>query len=365
MLRVLFINSNPERNFLAKKLFPRNWKVRCTAGISDSISWLRKEDFDCILSDFYREEKSNSFFSEILNHTKIPVFIWPSREISQNEFSLLKTELRNCYFFKDSDTFESVKLEIISHTFEGDNNPGFFENLISISPSMEELKKRIVKYAGNDSPVLIYGESGTGKELVARAIHNFSLRGKNTFTAVNMSSIPEQLAESEFFGVTKGAYTDACQRKGLFYASSGGSIFLDEIETTPVYLQAKLLRAIETKQVTPLGQDTPVTFNTRIISASNVNLRELISKKLFRSDFYYRICVLTLEIPPLRERKEDILPILEFFTKDEETYISKNALDKILNYHWPGNVRELKNCIERAVAVSSNNVIHPEDIIFL
>lgn len=365
MLRVIFINSNPERNFLVKRLFPQNWKVRYTAGVSDSIGWLRKEDFDCVLCDFYREEKSNTFFFEILNNTNIPVFIWPTRKISQNEFKILKTELRNCYFFNNSDTFETVKTEIISHTFENEKKHCFFDNLISISPAMEELKKRIVKYAENDFPVLIYGESGTGKELVARAVHNLSSRGDNIFTAVNMSSIPEQLAESEFFGVIKGAYTDACQRKGLFCSSTGGSIFLDEIETTPIYLQAKLLRAIETKQVTPLGQDTPVNFDTRIICASNINLRELISKKAFRSDFYYRICVLTLEIPPLRERKEDIVPILEYFTKDVETYISKNALDKILNYHWPGNVRELKNCIERAVAISNNNVIHPEDIIFV
>ena len=248
MLRVIFINSNPERNFLVKRLFPQNWKVRYTAGVSDSIGWLRKEDFDCVLCDFYREEKSNTFFFEILNNTNIPVFIWPTKKISQNEFKILKTELRNCYFFNNSDTFETVKTEIISHTFENEKKHCFFDNLISISPAMEELKKRIVKYAGNDFPVLIYGESGTGKELVARAVHNLSSRGDNIFTAVNMSSIPEQLAESEFFGVIKGAYTDACQRKGLFCSSTGGSIFLDEIETTPIYLQAKLLRAIETKQ---------------------------------------------------------------------------------------------------------------------
>lgn len=365
MLKLLFSNLNPERFFLVKEHFPQNWQIKTVTGVNETLDALCKEDFDCVISDFYFEDKTNPYFYQMLNNLKKPVFIWPSKTIKQEDNALLLEELRFFQFFQDSDSFEIIKNTIISRVNKIRQTTGIFDNLISVTPIMEEVKNRIIKYAQNDSPVLIYGESGTGKELVARAVHDYSSRKDNIFTAVNMSSIPEQLVESEFFGVTKGAFTDACQRKGLFYSSTGGSIFLDEIETTPLYLQTKLLRAIETKQVTPLGQDSPVNFNTRIICASNANLKELINKKKFRSDFYYRICVLTLEIPPLRERKEDIPPILDYFTKDSGKCISKSALDKLLNYNWPGNVRELKNCIERAIAISNNNIIFPEDIIFI
>jgi len=218
--------------------------------------------------------------------------------------------------------------------------------------------------------VLITGESGTGKELVARAIHYSGNRKDGPFIPVNCGAIPETLIESEFFGHSKGAFTGATRdKKGLFEEASGGTIFLDEIGDLPVHLQVKLLRVLEEKKVRPLGKTESVSIDIRVISASNKNLEQEIMDNNFREDLFYRLNVIKVAIPPLRERKDDIpmlaLHFLNKFASEMDkkiTGISNDALEELEKYHYPGNIRELENIIARCVALESDGIIKKDSL---
>jgi DNA-binding NtrC family response regulator len=242
------------------------------------------------------------------------------------------------------------------------------ERIIGENSRIQNIKHIILKYARTNHPVLILGESGTGKEIVAQVIHEISER-PGPLIPVNCGAIPAQLVETELFGSEKGAYTDAKSRKGLFQAADNGTILLDEIGEMPKGAQVKLLRVIEQSCVTPVGGCERIPISTRIISATNKNLRQSISINSFREDLYYRLNVLTIELPPLRERVDDI-PILAVFflnqspyNKNKEKSFCSGALEKLLNYPWPGNIRELKNVIERAIIISEKDRIQPQDIV--
>ncbi|MDX1778709.1 MAG: sigma-54 dependent transcriptional regulator, partial [Thermodesulfobacteriota bacterium] len=218
--------------------------------------------------------------------------------------------------------------------------------------------------------VLITGESGTGKELVARAIHSNSPRSRGPFITINCGGVPEQLLESELFGYTKGSFTGALTDKiGLFEAADKGTIFLDEIGDLPLALQVKLLRIVQEKSFKPVGGTKEISVDVRIISATNINLEEQVIKGTFREDLFYRLNVIHIRIPPLRERKEDI-PILaqhflEHYSREsgkEIRTISSYALKSLLDYSFPGNVRELENIVERSVALETSNIILPESL---
>lgn len=245
-----------------------------------------------------------------------------------------------------------------------------FENLIGVSPSMKDIFDRISSIAKTDVPVLIQGESGTGKELVANAIHNLSLRNGKAFIKINCAAIPENLFESELFGHEKGAFTGAADtRKGKFEITNGGSIFFDEIGDMPPGLQAKLLRVLEDHTITRLGGNEAIKVNVRGIYATSKNLKEVIKKAAFREDLFYRINVVPIVIPPLREREEDIPYLIEHFLRYfREKYtkpgvkITSSAYATLMSYHYPGNVRELKHAIERAVVLSKNGVIDVEHL---
>jgi len=245
-----------------------------------------------------------------------------------------------------------------------------FENLIGVSSSMRDVFDRIASVAGTDVPVLIQGESGTGKELVANAIHNLSRRKNNPYIKINCAAIPESLFESELFGHERGTFTGATEtRKGKFELANGGIIFLDEIGEMPLGLQAKLLRVIEEHTVTRLGGGEPIRIDTRGIYATSKNLKEVIRTGGFREDLFYRINVVPIAIPPLRERQEDIPYLIEYFIKHfGETFakpdlrITPSAYEALLSYHYPGNVRELKHAIERAVLLSKNGLIDMRDL---
>ena len=222
----------------------------------------------------------------------------------------------------------------------------------------------IEKVSATNAGVLIHGESGTGKELVARAIHQNSLRANKPFIAVNCGALPESLLESELFGHTKGAFTGAVSdKKGLFSAADGGTFFLDEIGEMPVSLQVKLLRALQEHEITPLGSTNPVSFDVRIIAATNKNLEEEIAQGNFREDLYYRLNVIEISLPPLRERREDI-PLLTkhfinqiaFEQNEHKKTLSPQALSALVNHSWQGNIRELKNAIERAFILSNETI---------
>jgi DNA-binding NtrC family response regulator len=243
------------------------------------------------------------------------------------------------------------------------------DNFIGQSESIIELKKLAQRISNTDSTILIRGESGTGKDLIACAIHSSSDRASGPFVTINCAALPETLLESELFGYKKGSFTGAIKDKdGLFKVADGGTIFLDEIGNTSLIIQMKLLRVIEDKTFTAIGDTKPIEVDVRLIAATNADLEEEVKALKFRSDLFYRLNVIPIYIPPLRERFEDI-PILvkhflaKYCQRNEISLksVSQEALSALNHYHWPGNVRELENCIERAVLLSRREVIEKDD----
>src|SRR5216110_3120004 len=241
--------------------------------------------------------------------------------------------------------------------------------IIGRSDVMQEIFRIVEQVAPARSTILITGESGTGKELIAKAIHEASTRVTKPFVTVNSSNIPTELLESELFGHTRGAFTGAiAAKKGLFEVADGGSIFLDEIGDIPPETQARLLRVIQEREFTPLGDTTPRRVDVRIIAATNIELKEAVKQGTFREDLYYRLAVVPIELPPLRDRREDILPLAEHFIEkyNEENgrqvseQIAPEVLALLEAYSWPGNVRELENAIERAVVIAPNDEVSRE-----
>ncbi|HTK37870.1 MAG TPA: sigma-54 dependent transcriptional regulator [Pyrinomonadaceae bacterium] len=234
-----------------------------------------------------------------------------------------------------------------------------FSEVIGKSDALQRVFDLVKKVADTSTSVLILGESGTGKELVARSIHFNSSRFDKPFLAVNCGALPESLLESELFGHTKGSFTGAvADKKGLFRSASGGTLLLDEIGEMPLPLQVKLLRALQEHEVTPVGSAMPVKFDARIVAATNKDLEHEVAEGRFREDLFYRLNVIEIALPPLRERREDIpLLIKHFIAKAcRATTVSTEALAAMVNYDWPGNVRELENAIERALILSEHEI---------
>jgi two-component system response regulator PilR (NtrC family) len=242
--------------------------------------------------------------------------------------------------------------------------------MLGESPAIQELRLTIAKLARSQAPVYISGESGVGKELVARLIHEQGPRGSGPFVPVNCGAIPSELMESEFFGHKKGSFTGAqADKDGLFQVANGGTLFLDEVAELPVHMQVKLLRVIQEKAVRPIGGRAEVPVDVRILSATHKNLAKLVESGQFRQDLYYRINVIELRVPPLRERREDVPKlagrVLERLSTDAggaPAKLTPEALASLLAYSFPGNVRELENVLERAVALCENNLITPDDL---
>ncbi len=245
-----------------------------------------------------------------------------------------------------------------------------FHQILGKSKAIQAVFDLIRRVADSPTNVLITGESGTGKELVAKAIHYNSDRKEAPFIPVNCAAIPEQLLESELFGHMRGSFTDAkTDKRGLFEEAQKGTLFLDEISELPLMLQAKLLRAIQEREIRRVGANKPVSVDVRIIAATNLNLGEEVKAKRFRDDLYYRLNVIELKLPPLRERREDIPLLVEAFLKKcgdarrkDVKGVSESALAMLMDYAWPGNVRELENVIERAVTLTRGEKIAPEDL---
>ncbi len=242
-----------------------------------------------------------------------------------------------------------------------------FDNMVTNSRKMEEVLQMAGQVAESEATVLLLGESGTGKELLARAIHYNSPRKDKPFITVNCPSIPDNLMESELFGHVKGAFTGAIKdRKGKFELANGGTIFLDEIGDLREDVQAKLLRVLQEHEIERLGEGRPIKVDVRVIAATNKNLEELIRQGKFREDLYYRLSVIPITIPPLRERKEDIPYLVDFFLrrygKEREFQIDPQFLEVLTRYDWPGNVRELENVIERAVVLTSSGKLTPSSL---
>ena len=245
-----------------------------------------------------------------------------------------------------------------------------FQKMVGVSPKMRKIFETLRLISYPDVTVLITGESGSGKDMAAKAIHSLSRRGKGPFVAVNCPNLPENILESELFGYRKGAFTHATQdKKGLFWEAQGGTVYLDEIGDISPTLQTKLLRVLQDKEIRPLGQTKTVKVDVRIISSTNQDLAAKIKAGFFREDLFYRLNVMSLRMPPLRERKEDIPLLVDHFLnrfctefKKEAKTVAPSLMQRLVNYPWRGNVRELENIISRAVLLSAGTVIQPEDL---
>lgn len=277
--------------------------------------------------------------------------------------------------FEDEQLFVAIDKALKFKKLEDENrllkgrlrDKAFFDNVVGVSSPFKALMALVDKTAPTDATILLSGESGTGKEVIARTIHYKSMRSDGAFVAVNCAAIPRDLIESELFGHVRGAFTGAIRdKKGKFELADSGTLLLDEISELSIELQAKLLRVIQERVIEPIGSEKPIEVDVRLIAATNVNLKERTAAGQFREDLFYRLNVIPVHVPSLRERPEDI-PILvkEFlrkFGKDAEVTVSPELMDIFRRHHWPGNIRELENFIERLVILRSSNQLTPEDL---
>ncbi len=287
----------------------------------------------------------------------------------QNEklIGTLSAALKLKESYKEVDKLKSAKRQL-----EDDINKPF-KDIIGDSPAMKNVFSIIDKVAGTDANILILGENGTGKELVARAIHQRSLRKDNVFVGVDMGAITETLFESELFGHKKGAFTDAKEdRAGRFEIATGGSLFLDEIGNLSMPLQSKLLSVLQGRQVTRIGSNKALDIDIRLICATNMPVYDMVAENTFRQDLLYRINTVELHLPPLRERQDDVTLLTEHFVqvycdkyRKPHKKIASSTLKKLSKYPWPGNIRELQHAIERAIIMSDGNILMPDDFFFL
>jgi two-component system response regulator PilR (NtrC family) len=264
---------------------------------------------------------------------------------------------------------ETVALRRQNVVYRRDSvNRNSLDKIIGASKPVDKLKATIRTIATTNSTVVIYGESGTGKELVARALHECSSRAEEPFVSINCGAFPETLLESELFGYVKGAFTGAnSNRQGLFESANGGTIFLDEIGEMTLAMQVKLLRVLQEMKVRPVGGSTEIDIDARVIAATNRDLHRMVEEKTFREDLFYRISVIPIEVPPLRDRKEDIPLLANHFLKHfapsvgrDISRINRESLQKMCEYEWPGNVRQLENAMERSVALETTDELHVE-----
>jgi DNA-binding NtrC family response regulator len=238
-----------------------------------------------------------------------------------------------------------------------------FENIIGVSPAMQDIFATIMRVAPTRATVLLAGESGVGKDMIARAIHQHSPRKDRPFVKINCTAIPENLMESELFGYEKGAFTGAnISKPGKFEQANTGTVMLDEIGDVPASVQVKLLRILQEREFERLGSNKTQQTDVRVIAATNVDLRAALEQGTFREDLYYRLNVVPMNIPPLRERKEDIPYLVDYFVKKFGGEISEGALERLVSYHWPGNVRELENVIERSILLAKGPRVEADDI---
>jgi DNA-binding NtrC family response regulator len=381
--KVLVVDDDLEMcGLLSDILKGKDFSVTAIHDSFEASKILKKEEFDVIVTDLKMKGlKGLDLLEEVKNVAPLtPVIIITAFGTIESAIKAMKMGAYD-YITKPFQMDELVitvkkalenrllKKEIVRLKKEVESRYHFHQ-MIGKSPSMQKIYDLIERISDTSSNVLITGESGTGKELVAKAIHYNGTRKEGPFIAVNCAAIPETLLESELFGYKKGAFTDAkSDKKGLVFEANQGTLFLDEITETPLTLQAKLLRVIEERELRPLGDTNSYLIDVRIISTSNRDINSLIQGNQFREDLYYRLKVIDIEMPPLRERREDI-PILvqhfiNKFSKEQKkgiSGVSEDALKILLNYSWPGNIRELENIIQRAITLSQHEVILPEDL---
>jgi DNA-binding NtrC family response regulator len=368
--RILIIDDEKAMCPSLKKLLQKhNFKVSTANSAKEGLNFIQRNSFDLILCDIVMPDMSGLvFLSKIAG--RIPVIMmtaYASIETTRKAFKIGAQD----YLIKPFNFDELlVVIEQNIHTGYGNENPLYDSFLQSKNLMFQEIIYQAEKFAPTDISILILGESGTGKEVLTDYIHLESKRKNLPLIKINCAAIPESLLESELFGYEKGAFTGAYSQKiGKFEEANGGTIFFDEICDMSLNLQAKLLRVLQDFKFYRLGGHEEITSNTRIITASNKDLEALIQKGKFRVDLFHRLNVITLKVPPLRERTDDIEDLSLFFLRNFSRQYSKNierftsdTMDYLINYNWPGNIRELKNCIERAVVICESSAISPEHL---
>ncbi|MGK5594145.1 MAG: sigma-54-dependent transcriptional regulator [Parachlamydiaceae bacterium] len=372
------------RDFLAETLRRKNFDVTLAENGQKAILALKDQSFDLVITDMKMPDFTGI---DILKKVKelspetIVVIITAYGSV-ENAVEAMRLGAFN-YLIKpfSPDTIEAVIDKAKEHLALVEENSSLKQQLqdnteiansgiVVASPIMKRILSDVSQIAKSNANVMITGESGTGKEVIAHAIHYQSSRSNRPFIKVNCAAIPDTLIESEFFGHEKGAFTGATSmHRGRFELANGGTLLLDEITEVPLGLQAKLLRAIQEQEFERVGGIKPIKVDVRIISTSNRNMHEAIAQKKIREDLFYRLNVMPIHLPPLRERKEDILPLSEFFIEKlcqenhkEEMTLSEEAKKKVLDYDWPGNVRELGNILERAIVLNTSGMISQDDI---
>lgn len=375
--RVLIVDDEPDiRELLEITLGRMNLDSLSAGDLATARKLLEEENFDFCLTDMRLPDGNGlELVQEIQQkHDKLPVAVITAFGNTDTAVSALKAGA----FDFVSKPVDLQKLRTLVQSALKLSQPPVtppiavspLDAIIGQAPAITQLKQQITKLARSQAPVCIFGESGSGKELVARAIHDSGPRKDKNFVAINCGAIPAELMESEFFGHRKGSFTGADQDKtGLFQLAHGGTLFLDEIADLPLLMQVKLLRAIQEKSIRPVGSATEIPVDVRILSATHKNLAKAVESNQFRQDLYYRINVIEVQVPPLRERRSDI-PLLarHILTKLAEqnhrpvTSISDEAMNRLHNHAFPGNVRELENLLQRASALAEQDTISVEEL---
>jgi len=359
-----------------------SYRVIVAGNVDEAVAYLEKGEVDLVLTDLKLPGEDGIAMLKKVKafDSSIPVVLMTAYGTVENAVEAMKLGAFD-YLLKPVKMKEVVVTvqKALSYRFLLAENRRLkeqlkgiysFENIVCVSPRMQQILKLVKQVAESKVTVLIQGETGTGKELIARMIHRASPRASKPFVAVNCSAIPEELLESEFFGHEKGAFTSAVTRKrGKFELADGGSLFLDEVSEMPLSLQPKLLRVLEEQTFTRVGGVDSIQVDVRLIAATNRDLQTEVESGRFRKDLYYRLKVVPIVLPPLRERREDIASLVRLFLKkhagntgSKVAGISREALSILENYHWPGNVRELENVILRAMVVAQDDRIEVEHL---
>lgn len=373
------------RNFLAETLRRKHFEVMTAESGSIALKLIEDHVFDLVITDMKMPDMSGL---EVLKKVKeispgsMVVIITAFGSI-QNAVEAMRFGAFN-YLVKpfSPDTIEAMLEKAKEHVSLVEENsylrqqvssggPRSPSRIVYESPVMKKIMEDVLRIAKSNASVFISGESGTGKEVVAHAIHYNSLRAQRPFVRVNCAAIPDTLIESEFFGHEKGAFTGAnTKRIGRFELANGGSLLLDEISEIPSSLQSKLLRVVQEQEFERVGGTKLVKVDVRLISTSNQDMKKAVAEKTFREDLYYRLNVVPVYLPPLRERQEDIIPLAEYFLEKfcienhkPKKQLNPNAKKKLLSYHWPGNIRELANIVERTVVMDFDKNIEPEHLL--